>query len=30
MKANDVYRVTAEEMKKNPTLMYQIDSGHHT
>jgi aminoglycoside 3-N-acetyltransferase len=30
MKANDVYRVTAEEMKKNPTLMYQIDPGHHS
>ncbi len=30
MKANDVYRVTAEEMKKDPTLMYQIDPGHHS
>lgn len=25
MKANDVYRVTAEEMKKNPALMYRIE-----
>lgn len=25
MKANEVYRVTAEEMKKDPTLMYQIE-----
>jgi aminoglycoside 3-N-acetyltransferase len=29
MNANDVYRVTAEEMKKDPTLMYQIDKDHH-
>jgi aminoglycoside 3-N-acetyltransferase len=28
MKANDVYRVTAEEMKINPMLMYQIDQEH--
>jgi aminoglycoside 3-N-acetyltransferase len=25
MRANDVYLVTAEEMKKNPLLMYQIE-----
>jgi aminoglycoside N3'-acetyltransferase len=25
MKANDVYRVTAEEMKKNPGLLYRIE-----
>ena len=25
MRANDVYLVTAEEMKKNPMLMYQIE-----
>ena len=25
MKANDVYRVTAEEMKKKPGLMYRIE-----
>ena len=25
MKANEVYRVTAEEMKKNPGLMYRIE-----
>ena len=25
MKANDIYRVTAEEMKKNPALMYRIE-----
>ncbi len=30
MKANDVYRVTSVEMKKNPKLMYQIDQNHHT
>jgi len=29
MNANDVYRVTAEEMKKDPTLMYQVEKDHH-